>query len=251
MPLKGAIFDVDGVLVDSPHERAWREALHRLMEGPWRALAPRTRYGPAGLTTADYLAHLAGRPRMAGAAAALAHFGVPDPDGALARAYADAKQAMIVELIGRGEFSVFEDGRRLLLRLRAAGLRLAAASSSKNANDFLARIPAGAGSMLDLFDANLCGRDFARGKPHPEIFLTAAAELALPPSQCVVIEDAVAGVQAAVAGAMPCVGVARLGDAAALAAAGASVVVTSLDDLRLEDLGPGGPQTPDESGYER
>jgi beta-phosphoglucomutase len=237
MRYQGAIFDVDGVLVDSPHEEAWREALAELMAGPWRELAAATRYSPAGLTTAIYQSELAGKPRLAGAAAALAHFGLPDPDGARAQQYADYKQAKIVELIERGAFRRFDDGQRLLLRLRRAGVRLAAASSSKNANAFLVRIDVGEGlSMLDLFDANLCGRDFARGKPHPEIFLTAAAELGLDPSACFVVEDAVSGVQAAVAGGIRCVGVARLDDAAALRAAGASPVVTSLDDVDPDSL---------------
>lgn len=237
MRYNGAIFDVDGVLVDSPHEEAWRAALAELMAGPWRGLAAATSYSPAAFTTAVYLAELAGKPRMAGAAAALAHFGLPDPDGRLAQQYADHKQAKIVELIARGAFRRFDDGQRLLLRLKRAGLSLAAASSSKNANDFLARIDAGEGlSMLDLFDANLCGRDFARGKPHPEIFLAAAAELGLDPAACLVVEDAVSGVQAAVAGGIRCIGVARLDDAAALRAAGADPVVTSLDDVDPDSL---------------
>lgn len=236
MPYRGAIFDVDGVLVDTPHEAAWREALARLMEGPWRDLAAQTCYAPEAYTTEVYLAYVAGKPRLAGAAAALAHFGVPDPDGARALAYAEAKQAMIVELIERGAFTAFPDGIRLLQRLKAAGLRLAAASSSKNANAFLVRVPVGAGTMLDLFDANLCGRDFAQGKPHPEIFLTAATELGLTPDDCFVVEDAVSGVQAARAGAMACVGVARLADAEQLRAAGAHLVVTNLDEVCLEEL---------------
>jgi beta-phosphoglucomutase len=234
---QAAIFDVDGVLVDSPHEAAWREGLARLMAGPWRELARSSGFDPAAFTTAVYQAHLAGKPRMAGAQAALAHFAVPDPDGALARQYADAKQAMILELIERGAFTAFADGRRLLLRLREAGLRLAAASSSKNANDFLARVPgAPGGTMLELFDANVCGRDFAHGKPHPEIFLTAAAELGLPPGRCFVVEDAVSGVAAARAAGMACVAVARLDDVAQLRAAGAALVVTSLDEVGLEAL---------------
>lgn len=236
MGYSGAIFDVDGVLVDSPHEAAWREALAGLMAGAWRELAPLTRYTPDAFTTEVYLAELAGKPRMAGATAALAFFGVPDPDGARALAYAEAKQAMIVELIARGAFTAFADGARMLTRLKAAGLRLAAASSSKNANDFLVRVPVGTGTMLDLFDANVCGRELAHGKPHPEIFLTAAAELGLPPAACFVVEDAVSGVQAARAAGMACVGVARLDDEAQLRAAGATLVVTNLDDARLEDL---------------
>lgn len=235
MMFKGAIFDVDGVLVDSPHEQAWREALQRLMEGPWRELAPSTRYTPEAFTTAVYLGYVAGKPRLAGAQAVLAYFGVPDPDGTYAGQYAAAKQELILELIERGAFTVFEDGRRLLLRLKEAGLRLAAASSSKNANDFLVRVSAGQGrTLLDLFDANVCGRDFAHGKPHPEIFLTAAAELGLPPERCFVVEDAVSGVQAARAAGMACVGVARHGDADELRAAGATVVVTSLDAVDLQ-----------------
>jgi beta-phosphoglucomutase-like phosphatase (HAD superfamily) len=87
-----------------------------------------------------------------------------------------------------------------------------------------------------MFDANVCGRDFARGKPDPEIFLTAAAELGLPPAACVVIEDAQSGVQAAKTGGMACIGVARLGDEQLLQAAGADWVVTSLDDLPATKL---------------
>jgi beta-phosphoglucomutase len=238
MNYRGAIFDVDGVLVASPHETAWREALYRLMSGPLHALLPLSRYAPEAFTTEVYLAHLAGKPRMAGASAALAYFGVSDPEGLLAEAYADAKQAMIKELIARGRFAAFADGTRLLLQLKAAGVRLAAASSSQNANALLARVPIDGGAMIELFDANVCGRAFSHVKPHPEIFLTAAAELDLEPAECFVVEDAVSGVHAAGAAGMACVGVARLGDEAQLQAAGATLVVRSLDDLVLADLAP-------------
>jgi HAD superfamily hydrolase (TIGR01509 family) len=219
---KAFIFDVDGVLIDTPHERAWRAALARLG----------VRYEPGRFTTAFYMAHLAGRPRHEGAAAALAAFGVPDPTGELSRRYADAKQAMIVELIEAGDFAAFPDAARLLLGLREAGVRLAAASSSKNANDFLERVAVAPGqTMKDLFDANVCGIDLPRGKPDPAIFLAAAAALGLPPADCLVFEDSPAGARAARAGGMACVGVARLDDADALRAAGADPVVTTLDDI--------------------
>jgi beta-phosphoglucomutase len=72
-------------------------------------------------------------------------------------------------------------------------------------------------TLEELFDADVSGRDFPRGKPDPMIFLTAAEELGLPPGDCFVIEDAMSGVQAAKAGDMAAIGVARLGDQELLA----------------------------------
>jgi beta-phosphoglucomutase-like phosphatase (HAD superfamily) len=91
-------------------------------------------------------------------------------------------------------------------------------------------------TLLDMFDANVCGRDFAHGKPAPDIFLAAAAELGILPGECVVIEDAQSGVLAAKAGGMAAIGVARLDDAALLRAAGADWVVTKLDELPVAAL---------------
>jgi beta-phosphoglucomutase-like phosphatase (HAD superfamily) len=86
-------------------------------------------------------------------------------------------------------------------------------------------------TLLELFDADVSGRDFEHGKPHPEIFLTAARELGVPPSGCFVVEDAVSGIQAAKSGGMAALGVARAVDADVLAAAHADLVVTSLDEV--------------------
>jgi len=87
-----------------------------------------------------------------------------------------------------------------------------------------------------LFDADVSGRDFAKGKPDPEIFVTAAQELGVPPSACFVVEDAVSGIQAAKAGEMAALGLARAVDVDVLAAAQADLVVTSLDDVNLSAL---------------
>lgn len=250
MNYHGAIFDVDGVLVDTPHEMAWRESLHRLMTGEWLEVAPHTRYTPEGFTTAVYQEQLAGKPRQAGAQAALDYFGIVDPDGMRIQQYMTQKQAMIEELIERGEFTVFPDALRFLLRLKGRGLKLAAASSSQNANKFLSKIDVGAFvagggmqgetlsfalpetlTMLDMFDANVCGHPFPHGKPAPDIFLGAAAAIPLSPSECFVVEDASSGVAAAKAGGMYAIGVARLNDEALLHAAGADRVVVSLDEI--------------------
>src|SRR6266540_3694049 len=188
----GAIFDGDGVLVDSPHERAWRESLRRLMEGDWRALAPRTRYTP--------------------------------------------------------------DALAFLLATKHAGLRIACASSSRNTRAMLERIRLDKFAverglrlpevregltLLDAFDADVTGRDFPRGKPDPMIFLAAAEDLRLPPERCVVIEDALSGVQAAKAGGMAAIGVARQGGAEVLWEAGADLVVGGLDEVDVDALTEG------------
>ena len=75
---QGVIVNVDGVLVDSPHELAWRDALRELMEGEWSAIRDRTSWTRDRLTPALYQEEIAGKARLAGARAALEHFGVPD-----------------------------------------------------------------------------------------------------------------------------------------------------------------------------
>ena len=224
--LKACIFDVDGVLLASPHERAWRDALSGFAD-------------PARFTTAVYQAHVAGKPRLSGALAALVALGVPNAAGK-ADAYAERKQARLEELIAEGGVQAFPDALRFVQAIAALGWPIAVASSSKNANDMMrsVRLPSGQG-LLDVFGANVCGRDLPRGKPDPAIFLLAATELHADPVHCFVAEDAPAGVEAARAGKMTALGVARFNDAASLEAAGANLVVTSLDDVALDALADG------------
>jgi beta-phosphoglucomutase-like phosphatase (HAD superfamily) len=159
-----------------------------------------------------------------------------------------------VRLIEAGDFRAYPDALRFVIGVADAGIRIAAASSSKNAGLFLRRIPLdefareqGLTSpsvrpgltLLNVLDADVSGREFAHGKPDPEIFLAAADELGVAPRQAVVIEDAPAGVQAAKAGGMAAIGIARADDVDLLTAAGADVVVTSLDDIDLAALAEG------------
>jgi HAD superfamily hydrolase (TIGR01509 family) len=237
--LTGAIFDVDGVLVASPHERAWREALDALLATLGHDAVVATGYRPGAFTTTVYQQIVAGRPRLDGARAVLEYFAVPAAADH-APAYAALKQRRVDELIAARAFAPFPDALRFVCALKAAGLRLAVASSSKNATALLAAIDvtgtAPGATLLSLFDADLCGRDLPQGKPHPAIFLLAARELALAPADCLVVEDAPAGIVAAKAAGMTALGVARLGDAALLTAAGADLVVTTLDDVVLASL---------------
>ena len=250
MSFRGAIFDVDGVLVDSPHEQAWREALRQLMDNEWSDIRPRTSYAPEKFTPEVYQRVMSGKPRYAGAQAALEYFGVPDAEQR-AREYGDRKQVMIVKLIEASQFHAYPDALRFVLAVKDAGLRIAAASSSKNANAFLQRIRLDefvgeeglsydlvrpGCTLLNILDANVSGRDFKQGKPHPEIFLTAAEELGTSPEESFVIEDAVNGVQAAKAGNMAALGLARADDEELLEEAGADLVVTTLDDVSLDAL---------------
>jgi HAD superfamily hydrolase (TIGR01509 family) len=224
--LTAGILDVDGVLLASPHERAWREALAGFAE-------------PARFTTAIYQARVAGRPRLDGAYAALAALGVPNAERQ-AELYSERKQARLEKLIKAGCVTAYPDALRFLRAIRALGWKVAAASSSKNANPMMHLVHFDLDHMLlDAFDANVCGRDLARGKPAPDIFLLAAFELATEPAHCFVVEDAPAGIEAARAAGMTAIGVARHDDAAGLWAAGADLVVTSLDDIAVGKLAEG------------
>lgn len=249
----GAIFDIDGVMVDSPHEQAWREALRELMESEWSDIRDETTWSREAFTPQVYQQVMSGKPRMAGALAALQYFHVPDAEKRAA-AYGEHKQSMLIELIDAGKFHAYPDALRFIMAVRDLGVPVAAASSSKNADLFLAKIRLDTFAqdeglhydflrpgltLLEFFDADLSGRDFAQGKPHPEIFLTGAQELGVPPGECFVVEDAVSGIQAAKAGDMAALGIARADDADALSAAHADLVVTSLDDVDVQGL-PGG-----------
>jgi beta-phosphoglucomutase len=224
--LTAAIFDVDGVLLASPHERAWREAL--------RGFA-----APDRLTTAMYETHVAGKPRLEGARAALEALGVQNAERQTV-AYAERKQKRLEELIQAGSVAAFPDALRFIQALGALGWLMAVASSSKNANQMMQAIQLdSARSLLDAFCANVCGRALRLGKPNPEIFLLAAAELQVAPAHCFVVEDAPAGIEAARAGRMTALGVARLRDASLLRTAGADLVVTSLDEIATDELADG------------
>ena len=250
---RGAIFDVDGVLVDSPHEQAWRDGLQQLMENEWSDIRAQTSYSPEEFTPEVYQREMSGKPRYEGAQAALMYFGVPDAEER-AREYGDRKQEMITELIEAGEFHAYPDALRFVLEVKEAGMRVVAASSSKNANAFLERIKMDefteeeglsydfvkpGMTLIDMLDANVSGRDFEQGKPHPKIFLTAAEELGVSPEESFVIEDAANGVQAAKAGEMAALVLARADDEQALEEAGADLVVTTLDDVSLGALKEG------------
>ena len=221
--LRAVIFDVDGVLLASPHERAWRQALDGFAD-------------PARFTTAFYQAHVAGKPRMDGARAALEGLGVPNAASRAAE-YAARKQAILEGLIAAGDFPAFPDALRFAQAVHTRGMKIAAASSSKNAAAMmrLTRLDDGH-SLARLLDADLSGHDVPHGKPAPDLFLAASAALGLAPAACVVTEDSPAGIQAGRAGGMATIGIARFHDSSLLEAVDADLVVTSLDQVDIDAL---------------
>ena len=224
--LTGAIFDVDGVLLASPHERAWREALKGYAD-------------PAHFTPGIYEDHVAGKPRLSGAQAALEALGVRDA-AAQAPVYAERKQKRLEELIEGVRLRL---SRRLAICSsgRGAGWPMAVASSSKNANAMMKRVRlASRRKPLRCLQRQCLWPRFAARQTRPRNF-PARRQGAEDRTRhiCFVAEDAPAGMEAAHAGGMTALGVARKGDAAVLWNAGADVVVTSLDEVEIDELAAG------------
>ncbi len=128
----------------------------------------------------------------------------------------------------------YAGAKELVAACRAAGLRTAVASSADlvkvHANLGAAEIP------LDLFDIVVSADAFERLKPSPDIFLAAAAQLGVEPAECVVIEDALAGVQAARAAGMRVIGLTTTMPADSMVAAAPDQVRAAIAELGVEDL---------------
>lgn len=121
---------------------------------------------------------------------------------------------------------IFPGVRQLIEKLKFKGIKVALASSSKNARTVMRRL-----QIENLFEAVVDGNMINRTKPHPEIFLKTAQLIEVIPAECLVFEDAEAGVDAAIAAGMKCVGVgsiARLGKA--------NMVIDKTGDFRVEML---------------
>ena len=192
MGLRGIIFDLDGVIVstDEQHYLGWKALADRLGIPFTREVNSRFR-GVSRMACMNILEELGGK-----------HY--TDSEKIT---YADWKNEYYRELLTQmSPADLSQEVRSTLDALRARGLKLAVGSSSKNAKFILQRI-----GLSDYFDAVSDGTNISRSKPDPEVFLKAAESLGLTPSDCLVVEDAVSGVEAAHAGGMKA---ATVGDAA-------------------------------------
>jgi len=186
--MKGAIFDLDGVIVDTAkyHFLAWRslakelgfeftEADNEQLKGVSRTESLRILLGIGGVDLSE------------------------EEQSVLA----DRKNVRYVEYISELDESELLLGvKEYLSSLRNRGVRIALGSASKNATFILDKL-----NITHLFDAIVDGNKTTRAKPDPEVFLIACDELQLQPKDCVVFEDAVAGVEAAKSAGIPVVGI--------------------------------------------
>ncbi len=153
----------------------------------------------------------------------------------VARSWERKKEDLYRATVREEGVSLLPGVSRLLSEFAAANWPQAVGSSAPPKNlDLLL----GLTDIRKYFKSIVSGEDVTRGKPDPEVFLVAAAKLGIDPRQCVVFEDAVAGVAAAKAGGMHSVAVTFVGHHSSdkLLAAGADLVVESLDRLKIEDV---------------
>ena len=232
------LFDLDGVLTDTAriHAACWKRMFDEFLQS--RAHTGGGSFVPFDIER-DYLEHVDGKPRVEGVRDFLHSRGIALPEGsdgaapeeASLRGLGNRKDLLVGRTLAAGRVEAFPGSLAWLRWLRERGFRLAVVSSSHNCRAVLE----GAG-ILDLFEARVDGNVAdslgLSGKPRPDTFLKAAGLLGLAPVRCVVVEDALAGVEAGRAGGFGLViGVARHGDAAALLRAGADVVVDDLEEL--------------------
>ena len=140
---------------------------------------------------------------------------------------ATRKNAWFVEYIQNVKpDEIFPGVKQMIQTCKAAGFKVALASSSKNARTVLRNL-----RVEDLFEGFVDGNMITHSKPNPEIFLKAAAQLGVEPQHCVVFEDAEAGVEAALAAGMKCVGVGSPENVGK-----ANQIVKNTADFKLADL---------------
>lgn len=182
-PIKAVIFDLDGVIVttDEFHFLAWKQLADA--EGiPFSRDDNDRLRGVSRMESLDILLEKAGRSYSDGEKLAMA----------------DRKNTIYRDLlVNLSPADILPGVNAVLADLRGRGIRLAIGSSSKNARPILKAI-----GMDSSFDVIVDGTDIMRSKPDPEVFVLAAARLGIAAGDCLVVEDADAGVDAGVAAAM-------------------------------------------------
>jgi beta-phosphoglucomutase family hydrolase len=232
------LFDLDGVLTDTAkvHARCWKKMFDEFLRN--RAVQTGETFRPFDIDT-DYKRYVDGKLRYEGVRSFLQSRGIHLPYGGPGDppsreticGLGNRKNELIQEVLATDGVEVYERSLAFVHHLRSVGLRTAVVSASRNCPAVLATA-----GIADLFDVRVDGEVAARlhlaGKPAPDTFLEAARQLGVAPARAVVVEDAIAGVQAGQAGQFGLViGVARKGEADALRENGADIVVADLSEL--------------------
>ena len=235
------LFDLDGVLTATAkiHSICWKTMFDEFLSR--RATQKNESFQPFDIES-DYKLYVDGKARYDGVRSFLASRRISLPEGTAqdlttantVRGLGNRKDELVKAAIERGEVESFPGSIALVQRLRQQGIRTAVVSSSKNCEQVLK-----AAGIHDLFEARVDGLVATEldlpGKPAPDMFLKAAQMLDVKPRRAVVVEDAIAGVQAGRAGGFALVvGVDREGDGNTLRTHGADLVVTDLAEL-LDD----------------
>jgi beta-phosphoglucomutase len=210
--VKAYLFDLDGVLVDTAkyHFIAWKKLADEL-NIPFTHDDNEKLKGVSRMDSLDIILKLGGRSLSTQEKNELA----------------DRKNKWFVDFVnGMSPSEIFPGVKELLAELKKRGLKVGLASSSKNAPAVLQLL-----GITSLFDAIVDGSMVTNAKPDPELFLLASEKLNTPPSECVVFEDAEAGVEAARRAGMKCVGV---GSVSILHQA--DFIVKQVADFKLTDL---------------
>ena len=237
---EAVIFDLDGVVTDTAelHASAWKRLFDAFLQ---RVAAEDQRPFDR---QADYLAFVDGKPRYEGVRSFIKSRGIELPDGEPGDppgaeticGLGNAKNRLFLDILKTEGARVYSSSVALLRQLRSLGFATAIVSSSENCRAILSTV-----GIADLFDARVDGVEARRldleGKPAPDTFLEAASRLNAAPERCVVVEDALSGVEAGRRGGFGLViGVDRHGQAAALRHAGADTVIADLAWIRLQPL---------------
>ncbi len=211
--LKGVIFDMDGVLINSHplHKKVWAQFLASVN---------------MAVTEEELDFVLDGRKREE----ILRHF-LGDLPADQIREYGKRKNAIYQE--SSSDLLTISGAVEFLDMLEKAGMSMAVATSASSvrAHDILARL-----GILKKFTAVVTGNDVTKGKPDPEIFMQAADRLKLVPQDLLVVEDAVSGVMAAKSAGMKCLGIASDGRREKLEAAGADWVIPDYERISITDV---------------
>lgn len=210
--IKACIFDLDGVIVDTAHYHfmAWKRLGAELGVNLTEQENEKLK-GVSRMDSLEIILKLGGVVKNK-----------PEKEALAAK-----KNNWFVEYINEMKANeIFPGVKELIHQIRASGRKVALASSSKNAETVIGLLGIG-----PLFDVMIDGTMIIHTKPDPEIFLLAASRLAIDPKDCLVFEDAEAGVEAAVRAGMKCIGV---GSPAQLSKA--NIVVKNTADFEIKNL---------------